>query len=230
MPDPLRIGIIDSGVSPSHANQTVAACGFQLQDKQLLQTEAQLDKLGHAEAITTAITHNYPDAELLAAQVFFDHLGSTTLQISAALQWLVDEGAQIINMSLGLPKDSRLLGEACEIASDQGVLLVASAPASGNAVYPAACPNVWSITGDARCEKDEFSYFGNAQADFAASVLDQHGRRVGASISSAYMTGHIARCIQQNPNISDDSLKHRLIASAKYRGEQTREPLRENSA
>ena len=82
----------------------------------------------------------------------------------------MDQGAKIINLSLGVYQDSLLLRQAVSYAHEQGVLLVA-APGNDSydrMSYPAAYENVLSVTAvDAR---GSYALFPNQSADidFAA--------------------------------------------------------------
>jgi subtilisin family serine protease len=66
--------------------------------------------------------------------------------VIAALQWCVDNGIDIANMSVGTDADIESFGDACESAAAAGVLLVAAAGNDGVDVdYPAAYPWVIAV-------------------------------------------------------------------------------------
>jgi hypothetical protein len=72
------------------------------------------------------------------------------------------------------------------------LILIASTPARGAPVYPAAYPGVLRVTGDARCGPAEVSALGGVPADYGACVRDVDGTPGGASLAAAHVTGLLA--------------------------------------
>ena len=193
----IKIGLIDSGISEEQQKQVLASRGFiQLPDSQIIQQDSGPDTLGHGTAIASILLTN-ANAQLVNAQVFGKGHSTTPAVIAAALYWLVeDQQAKLINMSFGLQHDRGVLRRACEQALAAGAVLLAAAPARGLAVYPAAYPGVIRVTGDARCQSEEFSYLGTQQADFGASMQAaqaDHGAKTGGGAS--YAVPHITAVI-----------------------------------
>src|SRR5439155_25456733 len=79
----------------------------------------------------------------------------TTFNIIKGLDWAVERGARVINMSFAGPADPRLRDALARVAK-KGVVLVAAA---GNArpqpapLYPAADPNVIAVTATGQDDK-----------------------------------------------------------------------------
>jgi hypothetical protein len=160
--------------------------------------------------------------ELLVARVFFGHWGTRPAQVAAALDWLCGAGAQVINLSLGLREDRMVLREACERTTAGGVILVASTPARGEPVYPAAYPGVLRATGDARCAPGEWSWLATPQADIAGCVTSADGTVSGASAGAAHVCAHIAMCLQDPAMSERDDLLDALRRGASYHGPERR--------
>jgi Subtilase family len=53
--------------------------------------------------------------------------GASLFQISEAIAWVVDQGANVINLSVGSTTSFQTLIEAVDYAEHQGALFVASA-------------------------------------------------------------------------------------------------------
>lgn len=215
----VRVGIVDSGVPHAFAPAPAAAASFTLGGGEVVRSQAAPDRLGHGTAVAEIVAHLVPDAALLVAQVFGERFTTTPVQVAAAIDWLLDEGVHVINLSLGLPADRAVLAHACRRALDAGAIVCASSPARGAAVFPASYPGVLRMTGDARCAREELSWLGTAQADFGAHVMPLRGGiRGGASIGCAHLTGHVARYLAQGGAPGRDAVYEWLVARASYRG------------
>lgn len=189
-----RIGIIDSGVSQAFLSHVALSRCF---DGREGLAPAHVDQLGHGDQVARLIVSQCADARLLVAQVFTSTLHAPVTRIAEAIYWLVASGAQLINMSFGLPGVSSHLADACRYAVDRGVVLFASAPScGGNVVYPAALTECISVTGDPRCAEDEFAWLGLERATFGACSLlvpGSPGQGGGASFACARFTGIAGR-------------------------------------
>lgn len=212
----VRIGLIDSGCSFAQPAQLSAA--FVLDEAGVRQVAAAPDALGHGSRVADILRHCAPQAELLVAQVFRARLTTTAAQVAAAIDWAVANGAQLVNLSLGLREPRPVLAEACARALAAGVVLCAAAPARGQAVYPAAFPGLLRVTGDARCAPAEIAALGAAHADFGACVrpLDGSLAGAGASMACAWLSGLAARHFIAGGGA--ESLRAWLVAQARHHG------------
>ncbi len=90
--------------------------------------------------------------------------------ITAAIYYAADNGAEVINMSLGGTGYSQAMQEAVDHAHDAGVVVLAASGNSGDSTmqYPAGCDNVIGV--GATTNKDEIASFStfNASVDVSA--------------------------------------------------------------
>lgn len=215
-----RIGVIDSGCSPEQAATLVAARRFWLEEGMLHEGEPLPDHLGHGSAVLARVRDEACGLPLLVAQVFDRQWSTSALQVAAALLWLVEQGATLVNLSLGLHQDRPVLRQACAEAQAAGVLLCASSPARGGLVYPASYPGVLRITGDARCAPGQWSWLGSGQADIGGYVGGQG--MAGASLACAALSGRIAKVLDQHPDMDHPQLLAHLRAGAAFTGPERR--------
>lgn len=216
----LRIGVIDSGCSPEQAATLVAARRFRLEEGVLCEGEPVPDHLGHGSAVLARLQSEAGQLPALMAQVFDRQWSTSALQVAGALLWLVEEGATLVNLSLGLHQDRPVLRQACAEAQAAGVLLCASSPARGGPVYPASYPGVLRITGDARCAPGQWSWLGSGQADLGGYVGGQG--MAGASLACAALSGRIARLLEQHPDMDHPQLLAHLRDTAAFTGPERR--------
>jgi len=85
----------------------------------------------------------------------FDDTGSgTDSDAAAALYYAADNGAKVINLSLGTRNYSQLFQDACTYAWQKGCLIVAAGNEDGGGggdlgpIYPAACSGVLGVTAN----------------------------------------------------------------------------------
>ncbi len=190
----VRLGLVDSGVSQGQAEYVSAGRCFLSGGM----TASGPDRLGHGTAVVDIIRHYAPMVTLYNARVFDDRGVATAARVAAAIDWLVQEKTDVINLSLGLQQDRDILRAACLRAVTAGIILVAASPARGQVTYPAAYDGVIRATGDARCNPGEISFLASPQADFGACPRainqppDQPVRTGGASLGAAHISGQLA--------------------------------------
>jgi subtilisin len=154
-PGAIRIGIIDTGICRDHPGITPAGgynCVYS-EDTSLWYR----DEEGHGThcagvvAATIAKTGRgvkgyVPQAEILAYRVFADEADAFTFDIARAIQRAVDDGCDIINMSLGSPTIQTAIRVKTEMAYDRGVLSIAATGNESDVVnYPAAFNSVMGV-------------------------------------------------------------------------------------
>jgi hypothetical protein len=157
---PLRIGLIDSGVSRTHpALRGVEIHAWGCDGKQVP------GKHGTAIASLLAATTLYSADIYCGAPT-----GGSATAFAAAMGWMAREHVAVVNISLVGP-DNALLRRATEALLARGYVLVAAVGNDGPAaapLFPAAYPGVLGVTAvDAR-ERVLPEALRGAQVDFAA--------------------------------------------------------------
>lgn len=81
-------------------------------------------------------------------RVFDDELFATDAEAAAAIYWAADNGADILNLSLGTPNYSQLMQDAVTHAFQKGCLIVSAAGnnAAEQLFYPAACSGAMGVS------------------------------------------------------------------------------------
>lgn len=123
-----------------------------------------------------------PGADLLIGKVMQDDGSGDTADIVSGIRWAVDNGADIISMSLGAPIYSEKLTSALEYATANGVVVVAAAGNSRQTVRWVASP------ADATANIDGVLAVGAtdiaAPVDARSAYFSQVGRDAGVTDAS----------------------------------------------
>ncbi|KON79941.1 S8 family serine peptidase [Azoarcus sp. PA01] len=223
----LRVGVVDGGfecVAPAALHAAAQFTGSE-SDGVVRCEMPHAAALPHGECVAALILAAAPAACLIDARVATLARPATPRLVAAAIDWCVAEGARVVNLSLGLADDRRVLRDACERAVAQGVVLVAAAPARGLPVYPARYPGVLAVSGDARCAPGQWSRLDAASASGAAwgTCPDAPGGAPGgASMAAARFAGLVANHLMQHPDAGLRGLGDHLAAFASWHGRENR--------
>jgi subtilisin family serine protease len=166
---PIKVAIVDSGIDYGHPEFAGKIAG----GRSFVSGDWRVDKNGHGTFVAGTIAANldqqgivglaYPAARLLIAKVVRPDGQIPVTAEAAAIRWAADEGARVINLSFGAPRDprsqeidaySQVEADAVAYAYQKGAVLVA---AVGNgdeapktpwpwASYPAALPHVIGVS------------------------------------------------------------------------------------
>ena len=166
--EPIPVAVIDSGVDTGHPE----LAGKVLGAKSFVGGSARQDTLGHGTFVAGLIAAGVdngigiaglaPSAELLVAKVVTRSRAIPVEAEAKAIRWAVENGARVINMSLGGVRDpldpsrdtySRLEADAVAYAVSNGAVVVAAVGNSPQgqapgkyASYPAALPHVLGVS------------------------------------------------------------------------------------
>lgn len=127
-------------------------------------TIAQSTNNGHGVA-GIAFEATIMPLKVLTAQGY-----GTVSDIADAVHFAADNGAQVINMSLGGPRSSPVLRKACTYAYQRGVTIVCAAGNSGHegVSYPAAYPECMAVSAVGPSGKLTFYSSWGKEIDIAA--------------------------------------------------------------
>jgi serine protease len=117
-------------------------------------------------------------AGIMPLKVLSSNGGGTVADIAESIKFAADNGADVINMSLGGGGASTMIEEAIKYANSKGVVIIAAAGNEGRnaSSYPARYPNVISVSAtDAAGDKASYSNFG-AGVDISAPGGSETGK------------------------------------------------------
>ena len=160
---------------------------------------------------------------------------ATTQAIIAGLEWALNKGARVVNMSFAGPYDP-MLALAMKRASEKGAVLIA---AVGNAgpksppLYPAADPRVIGVT--AVDENDQLYNGANIGAQVAVAApgvdvmvpapADAYQLTTGTSVAAAHVSGVAALLLEKHPEADAQTILEVLTSSATRLGNKRDDKL-----
>ncbi len=153
---PVRVGIIDSGVHLAHPHIGNISGGVAIGGD--AQGANYADRLGHGTAIAALIHQRAPLADLFAVKVFHHALATDLATLLFAIDWCLDNGMDLINLSLGTTNAAHRPAFEMAIARVQatGAAIVSAAEIDGVAALPGTLPGVIAVVADAGKEPGEF--------------------------------------------------------------------------
>jgi subtilisin family serine protease len=166
---------------------------------------------GHGTFVAGVVLRAAPQAKIMPVRVLNDDGRGSTAQVAAGIHFAVDHHANVINMSLDTPTDSRALHEAVNYALSKNVVLVAAYGNEGKNsphVYPADYPGVISVMAtDQNDVRASFSNYGRPGVVAAPGVniistFPQGLFAVGSGTSYAtpWVAGEAALILDHNAN------------------------------
>ncbi len=185
-----------------------------------------------------------PEADLYIAKVLDDSGSGSTSGVIAGLEWVLDQGAQVANLSLGSDGNcdgSDALSEACDALVGQGVVVVVAAGNNGPNPRTVGSPGCARdvITIGASTDDDDIADFssrgptldGRVKPDVvfpgkdiisARALGTSLGRVVdsdyselsGTSMATPHAAGAVALLLESEPDLSPPEMKERLKATA----------------
>lgn len=203
----LRVALIDSGLHASHPHlrDLVGSCSsWELsEDGEFVEASANNDALGHGTAAAAAIVGFAPGVELISLRIFKDAPSCPFADVLGAIDFAVERGANLINLSLGTTDVARSaeLRSRVDDCVERGVPLVSPATWRGLPSYPGAlagCTGVMMDAGLAR-EAPELRASGERSYWFASPYprdlpgLPRDANLVGVSMACANLSGFLAR-------------------------------------
>lgn len=225
----LRIGLIDTGVDTSHP----ALKGRRIFTRSFLSTGISQAPKQHGTAVASILVGNSPDhkfnglvpnATLYVGNVFRKSGGSveTTAEwIVLALDWLANQRVDVVNMSLGGPRNL-LVEAAIKRLQRRNIMVVAAAGNNGpggDPVFPAAQRGVIAVSAvDARNRLyrkanhgSYISYVAPGVDIWAASANGKGSYFSGTSYASPYVAALYALMKKKRPKSSWNSI-HKMIS------------------
>lgn len=236
----VNVAVVDTGIDITHADLKANLKGGA---NFVATVRSYNDDNGHGTHVagiiaasnnTIGVVGVAPQANLYAVKVLNKSGTGYISDIIAGIQWSVNNGMDIISMSLGSNYPSIAFESAINAASNAGVIIVAAAGNDGSSVdYPAAYENTIAVSAtDSNDNLASFSSRGE-QVDVAApgvSIYSTYKGGVyatmsGTSMATPHVSGVIALMLQRDPGMTLDEIRQQFDAGCVDLGADGKDPF-----
>lgn len=217
------IAILDTGVNNDYNFSLIR--GYNTQDH----SSNTKDENGHGTLVAGLAAGNGPRyygsaplALVMPIKALDQNGVSESSRVAEGIIWAADHGANIINLSVGSPRYSKIVDYAVQYAVKNNVIVVAAAGDGGyrRLFYPAAFENVISVSSlDRNNQKLSFvNYDDNvdilAPGDSIERTIHNQKQVIeGTSASVPIVSGAIAQLLERNPALDIKQIKALLHKS-----------------
>jgi len=226
----VRVAVIDSGIEADH--EDLGGCvdvagGVEIVGEDgdaKIVTGPHEDVFGHGTACAGIIHSIAPEATITSVRVLGPRLGSTSIQFLRALEWTVDQGFDVVNLSLGTKKREWALDfhEVCDRAYFEGIMLVTAANNIMQPSYPSVYASVTSVACNLAKDAQRYHYNPDPPTEFLARGIDvdvawRGGGRssgTGNSYAAPHISGIVALIRSKHPDLLPFQVKSVLYALA----------------
>jgi hypothetical protein len=175
----------------------------------------------------TGVAYN---SRIMPVKVLSDSGSGSSSGVAQGIRYAVDNGADVINMSLGGGSTNSAVQSALQYASSRGVIVVMAAGNEGAAQpgYPASNATTWGLAVGAVNSSNQMASFSNrAGSDSSMSYVTAPGVQVystlpnggygflsGTSMAAPHVAGVVALMLNANPNLTDAQVRQIITATA----------------
>ncbi|SEG54229.1 Subtilase family protein [Actinacidiphila yanglinensis] len=222
-----RVCVVDSGVQPDHPMVAPLAASHAVvrgPDGPRVEPIEGADLFGHGTACAGIIREVAPDCELHSVRVLGDGASGTADFLLTGLEWAVEQGFDVINMSLSTTKAqcAQRLHELADEAYFRRTAIVASAHNSPVVSFPWRFSSVVSVGSHQEDDPDLHLYNPRPPVEFFAKGQDvrvawrDHSvtRTTGNSFATPRIAGLCALILAKHPRLTVFELKTVLYLTA----------------
>ncbi len=233
------IGVIDTAIDPDHPDLK----GAVLETYDAL-PDQPVNNRRHGTAVAgllagrSMILGVAPQARLLVARAFDVPVknakaSATTYQILEALDWTIEKGAHIINMSFTGPRNY-LMSKALSAAAKRNIVLIAAAGNNGPKAppaFPAAEQSVLAVTATdvddriyANANVGGYVFVAAPGVDVLTAAPDQGVDMVsGTSFAAPFLSGLAALMLEQNKALTPRQFARTIALTSSDLGQPGRD-------
>ncbi len=228
----IKIGILDSGIELTHEDLKGQIINFfNVADNNSDVT----DYIGHGTSVAGIMAANAfnnkgiiglaPEAKYVVVKI--SHYNEDTFDdysVAKGIYYLVDQGCRVINMSIQMNHESKVVEDAIEYAKEKNVILVAASGNGGdnNESFPANHPYVLGVGSiDDNYNIAPFSNYDYNTFIFAPGynilttyINNNYIEQTGTSFSAPMLTSLIADILSLNPYLTLNDIKKIIIISS----------------
>lgn len=232
----VTVAIIDSGVERDHPavggklarSVRVELAADPEDDPVILDDEEGTDVVGHGTACAGIIHSIAPGADLVSVRVLGPDNRGKGIVFAAGLDWAIDQGAGVMNLSLSSKSDAlfALFHDLADRAYFANALLVCAANNVPGNSYPSLFASVISVAAHDLADPAAWFYNPSPPVEFGAHGLDVNvawrgGSRMtatGNSFAAPHIAGYAALIRSKHPEATPFEVKAILAATASSPG------------
>lgn len=229
----VKVAVIDSGIISTHPDLT----GKVVDEKWFDTCTSKGDIVGHGTHVSGTIGAGTDNAVgvagsgwnvgIMSLRASCDTKGGfTNAAIGLAIDYAINNGAKVINMSLGGTSPSNTMSSAVTRAVNSGITVVVasgnSGPGTADSHYPGSYSNVISVGATTNTDKiANFSSTGSTVdvsapgVSIASTWKDNNYKAInGTSMAAPHVAGVVALMYSLNPSIKPSEVKSILENTA----------------
>lgn len=227
----VRVAVVDSGVEADHPAlegcvdvDAGMAVTVDREGNAIDHPGPHGDSFGHATAVAGIIHSIAPEARITSVKVLGAGLGGKAAGFLRGLGWAVEQGFDIINLSLGTTRRDWALPfyEVCDQAYFKGCFVVTAANNVASASYPSLFGSVASVACNLATDPFRFHYNPEPPTEFLAPGIDvdvawrggTYMKSTGNSYAAPHLAGIAALIRSKHPELRPFQVKTVLWATA----------------